>query len=116
VSAWTPERDATLRACAESGDSFEAAGAVLGVTRNAVAGRARRLTVRFHGGGRRWTDQQTATLTGLLQEERLTLAQCARRMGVPVGTISAYYHRLGLRSYWAPHHSKPRRAREDAPA
>lgn len=44
---WTTDQDATLRQGAAAGLSFSEVGALVGKSRNSVAGRARRLGVVF---------------------------------------------------------------------
>jgi len=100
-SPWTPERLATLRAEWATDASTAEIGRRMGISKNAVIGRARRLRLPSRGSpinlaaSRSWAEADDATLRQLYGGF-LTAAEIGARMGRSVGQISYRAKFLGL--------------------
>jgi hypothetical protein len=100
-SPWTDERDAQLTADWNAGFTTLEIGTRMGISKNSVIGRARRLRLQSRGSpinfaaSQSWTEADDATLRAIYGGF-LTAAQIAARMGRSLHAISYRAKFLGL--------------------
>lgn len=105
ASPWTPERDDELRAFWDEGHSTSEIGRRMGITKNAVIGRAHRLRLPARPSpikvnqaqAQPWSEEDDAQLRAIYGGF-LTVAQIAARMGRTPHAVAYRAANLGLKA------------------